>query len=92
MAASEGRVYATGEEGTHEVGYSGGADNAGNTVRIGFSESAHSATNFVGLMDALRIYKRVLTPDEIGQIMEALSAVSPASRLAFIWGAIKVSD
>ncbi|MFC1717265.1 hypothetical protein ACFL6S_26630 [Candidatus Poribacteria bacterium] len=47
MGATEGHMYVDGTEGTQEVGYNGGADNAGNTVRIGFSESAHSATNFV---------------------------------------------
>ena len=89
FAASDGHIYVDGVEGTFQVGYNGGADNAGNTVRIGFHESGHSATNFVGLMDDVRIYQRTLEPDEVVEVMEEDAAVDSAGKLATTWGMIK---
>ena len=88
--AMEGHVYTDGVEGTDYLGYNGGADNAGDIVRIGFHESGHSATNFIGKLDDLRIYQRTVTEAEVGQIMaEDPSAVKPADKLAITWGMIK---
>ena len=86
----EGHVYTDGVEGTDYLGYNGGADNAGDTVRIGFHESGHSAGNFVGALDDVRIYQKTVTEVEVGQIMEeTASAVKPADKLAITWGMIK---
>ena len=89
FAASEGHIYVDSVEGTFLVGYNGGADNAGNTVRIGFHESGHSAGNFIGLMDDVRIYQRTLEPEEVVEIMEETMAVESAGKLATAWGMIK---
>ncbi len=60
-----GCVYVDGALGTEEAGFSGGADNDGDTVRIGFSESAHSSGNFVGLIDDVAIFDVALTAEQV---------------------------
>ena len=87
--AGEGHAYVDAVEGTHSVGYNGCQDNPGDFVRIGFSESVHSAGNFDGAMDDLRIYDRALSEAEVTEVMEDVAAVSPADRLPLTWGAIK---
>ena len=88
--AMEGHAYTDGVEGTDYMGYNGGADNAGDTIRIGFHESGHSAGNFIGALDEFRIYQKTVTEAEVGQIMsETASAVKPADKLAITWGMIK---
>ena len=61
----EGIVYVDGALGTDEVGFSGGADNDGDTVRIGFSESEHSSDNFIGLIDDVAIFDVALTAEQV---------------------------
>ena len=90
--AGEGHAYVDGVEGTHEVTYNGCPDNAGNTIRLGFSESGHSAGNFVGLMDEVRLYERGLTEKEVNEIMDDAAAVEAADKLTVTWGAIKTSQ
>ena len=87
--STEGHVYVDGVEGTYEVSFGrpdvrdGGIDNAGDTVRIGFAESGgDKGTNFIGAMDDVRIYSRVLNGKEVRQIMKAYSA----------WGEINTED
>ena len=87
----EGHVYVDGTEGTHEVGYNGGGDNAGDTVRIGFMESGHSTGNFVGLMDDLQIYQRTLSADDVSALAQGPTAVESAGKLALTWGSLKAS-
>ena len=89
MKALEGHVYVDGEEGTHAVDFNGCADNPDNPVRLGFAVSEHSATNFKGLMDDVRIYDEALTKNEIEKIMRETTAVGPAGKLAITWGMIK---
>jgi hypothetical protein len=67
--AKQGCVYVDGAEGTGEVGFSGGADNAGDTVRIGFSQSAHSSDNFTGQMDDVAIFDTTLTAEQVLELM-----------------------
>ena len=87
--AREGFVYTDGEEGTFEVGFNGGADNPGETVRVAFAAGFHSTGFYIGLMDDFRIYNRALDPDEVLEIMEEKAAVRPAGKLAITWGMIK---
>jgi len=61
----DGCVYVDGVKGTGDVGFSGGADNDGDTVRIGFSESAHSSGNYVGLIDDVAIFDTALTAEQV---------------------------
>lgn len=84
-----GHVYTDGEDGTFAVGFNGGADNPGNTVKIGITPGAHSAGRFEGLLDDFRLYERALEVDEIAEIMEERMAVDPASKLTGTWGWIK---
>ena len=86
---STGLVYTDGEEGTFQVGFNGGGDNAGNTVKIGNTPGAHCAGRFEGLLDDFRIYQRALEPDEVLEIMEEKMAVDSAGKLAIAWGMIK---
>jgi len=65
MDAEDGCVFVDGEEGTDDVGFAGLSDNAGDTVRIGFSESAHSSGNFVGRIDDVAIFGAALTPEQV---------------------------
>jgi len=60
-----GCVYVDGAPGTDDVSFSGGADNDGDTVRIGFSESEHSSGNFVGLIDDVAIFDAALTAEQV---------------------------
>ncbi|MDH4241755.1 MAG: LamG domain-containing protein, partial [Phycisphaerae bacterium] len=64
----DGCVYIDGVEGTDVVGFSGGADNKGDTVRIGFSESAHSSGNFTGLIDDVAIFNAALTSEQVVEL------------------------
>jgi hypothetical protein len=65
----DGHVYVDGAEGTDRAGFSGGADNAGDTVRIGFSESAHSSSNFTGRIDDVAIFDTALTAEQVVELM-----------------------
>jgi len=71
--AEEGRIYVDGAEQTDEVGFNGGPDNVGDTVRIGFSESAHSRGNFVGQIDDLAIFDVALTAGQLAELMRSQS-------------------
>jgi len=64
----DGCVYVDGALGTEDVSFSGGADNDGDTVRIGFSESAHSSGNFVGLIDDVAIFNAALTAEQVVEL------------------------
>jgi hypothetical protein len=61
----DGCIYVDGVEGTGDVGFEGGEDNDGDTVRIGFSESAHSSGNFIGLIDDVAIFDTALTAEQV---------------------------
>lgn len=87
---STGHVYTDGEEGTFEVNFNGGADNVGETVKLGISPGEHSEGFFEGLLDDFRIYDRTLSADEVGQVMaETGAAVGAAGKLTVTWGTIK---
>ena len=87
---SVGLVYTDGVEGTFEVNFNGGADNAGETVKLGITPGAHSEGRFEGLLDDFRIYDRALEEGEVAQVMaEPGAAVSPAGNLVATWGMIK---
>ena len=80
-----GCVYVDGVEGTDDVGFSGGADNDGDTVRIGFSESAHSSGNFVGLIDDVAIFDAALTAEQVVELRklsggDKIKVMKPAPR------------
>ena len=64
----DGCIYVDGVEGTGDVGFSGGEDNDGDTVRIGFSESAHSSGNFTGLIDDVAIFNVALTAEQVVEL------------------------
>ena len=64
----DGCFYVDGVEDTGDVGFSGGADNDGDTVRIGFSESAHSSGNFTGLIDDVAIFDAALTAEQVVEL------------------------
>ena len=64
----DGFVYVDGIEGADDVGFSGGADNDGDTVRIGFSESAHSSGNYAGLIDDVAIFDAALTAEQVVEL------------------------
>jgi hypothetical protein len=65
----DGCVYIDGVEGADDVGFSGGADNDNDTVRIGFSESVHSSGNFVGRIDDVAIFDVTLTDEQVAELM-----------------------
>jgi len=65
----EGLVYIDGVEATDDIGFLGLSDNSGDTVRIGFSESAHSSGHFVGRIDDMAIFNVVLTPEQVIELM-----------------------
>lgn len=87
----EGHVYTDGVEATFDVGFNGGPDNEGETVRIGYAAGFHSIGLFIGLMDDFRMYNRALEPDEVVEVMEEKSAVSSTGKLAVTWGNVKTS-
>ncbi|MHC4314889.1 MAG: LamG domain-containing protein [Planctomycetota bacterium] len=64
----EGCVYVDGTLGTDDVGFEGGEDNDGDTVRIGFSESVHSSDNFTGLIDDVAIFDAALTAEQVVEL------------------------
>ena len=64
----EGYIYVDGAESTDEVGFLGLADNDGDTVRIGFSESVHSGGNYVGLIDDVVIFDAALTAEQVVEL------------------------
>jgi len=64
----DGLVFVDGVEGTDDVGFAGLSDNAGDTVRIGSSESAHSSGNFVGRIDDVAIFDVALTPEQVVEL------------------------
>jgi hypothetical protein len=64
----DGCVYVDGALGNDVVGFSGGADNDGDTVRIGFSESVHSSGNFVGRIDDVAIFDVALTAEQVVEL------------------------
>ncbi|MHC4440362.1 MAG: LamG domain-containing protein, partial [Planctomycetota bacterium] len=69
MDEGSGHAYVDGVEGTYEVGFNGGSDNAGDTIRIGFSPGEHSA-DFIGQIDDVRIYDHILSEVEILNAMQ----------------------
>ena len=73
--ADEGLVYVDGVEGTDAVGFAGLLDNPGDTVRIGFSESAHSSGNFIGRLDDVAIFDVTLTPEQVLELCELAGGV-----------------
>jgi len=76
----EGLVYVDGEEGTDDAGFAGLADNADDTVRIGFSESAHSSESFVGRIDDVAIFDVALSPEQVAELMGAgAKAMKPSA-------------
>ena len=88
---ADGHIYVDGEEGTHHMGYNGGADVAGNTWKIGFTSGWEGGVDYIGAVDDIRIFDEVMTADEIVQIMDEKGgfAVSPSGKLASAWGMIK---
>ncbi len=64
----DGHIYVDGVEGTDDVGFLGLADNEGDTVRIGFSESIHSGDNFVGRLDDVAIFDVTLTAEQVVEL------------------------
>ncbi|MHC4437239.1 MAG: LamG-like jellyroll fold domain-containing protein, partial [Planctomycetota bacterium] len=64
MDEDSGHTYVDGVEGTYVVNFNGGADNTGNTIRIGFSPGEHSA-DFIGQIDDVRIYDHALSEIEV---------------------------
>jgi hypothetical protein len=64
----DGCVYVDGVEGTDNVGFAGLADNEGDTMRIGFSESVHSSGNFVGQIDDVAIFDVTLTAEQVVEL------------------------
>ncbi len=80
----EGIVYVDGVEGTDDIGFSGGTDNDGDTVRIGFSESVHSSGNFVGRIDDVAIFDVALTAEQVVELRgltggDKIKAAKPAA-------------
>jgi len=75
----EGLVYVDGVEGIDDTGFAGLADNADDTVRIGFSESAHSSVNFVGRIDDVAIFDVALSPEQVAELMGAGAKVMKPS-------------
>ena len=67
--ALEGFVYVDGVEGTYESGYAGEPDNEEDTVRIGFTEGAHSE-NFVGRIDDVAIFDQLLTAEQVLELFQ----------------------
>jgi hypothetical protein len=66
----DGCFYVDGVEGTGDAGFSGGEDNDSDTVRIGFSESAHSSGNFVGCLDDVAIFNAALTAEQVVELLK----------------------
>ena len=66
----QGCIYVDGVEGTDDVGFAGLADNDGDTVRIGFSESVHSSGNFVGRIDDVAIFDVTLTAEQVVELRQ----------------------
>ena len=81
--AKEGCVYVDGVESTDDIGFSGGADNAADTVRIGSSESAHTGGNFAGRIDDVAIFDVALSPEQIAELIKlgggVISKTTPTS-------------
>jgi hypothetical protein len=73
--SEQGLVYVDGVEGTDDVGFAGLNDNVGDSVRIGFCESAHSGGNFVGLMDDVAIFDVALSPQQVFELVRLSGAV-----------------
>ena len=67
--------------------YSPPGDRPGDTLYIGYVENGEKW--FGGLIDDVRIYDRPLEEDEVKQIMEEGSTVSPTGKLAVTWAMIK---
>ncbi|MHC4519741.1 MAG: LamG domain-containing protein, partial [Planctomycetota bacterium] len=63
-----GHAYVDGEEGTGELGFNGGGDNDGDTVRIGFSPGEHS-DHFLGRIDDVAIFDVALSPEQVIELM-----------------------
>jgi hypothetical protein len=82
----DGCVYVDGVEGTGDAGFSGGADNDGDTVRLGFSESAHSSGNYVGCLDDVAIFNTALTAEQVVELLKTTAdprwkVIKPAQQI-----------
>lgn len=59
-------------------------------IGAGANETANHNYRFLGIIDEVRIYDRVLTEDEIADVMESESLdVEPSGKIAVTWGQIK---
>jgi hypothetical protein len=68
-AEEEGLVYIDGAETTGEAGFSGEADNDGDTIRIGSADGGHSSGDFIGRIDDVAIFDVTLTAGQIVELM-----------------------
>lgn len=60
-------------------------------IGAGANETANHNYRFLGLIDEVRLYNRVLNEDEIAKVMDSESLdVEPAGKLAMTWGQLKV--
>lgn len=85
--ANELKLYVNGE--LKAEGISGAAPQNMRERRIG---SEHDGRFLNGMVDEVRLYKRVLTQKEVAQNFSAKSnalAVNPSNRLAVAWGSLK---
>jgi hypothetical protein len=81
----DGCVFVDGVAGTDDMGFSGGTDNDGDTVRIGFSESEHTSGNFIGRVDDLAIFDIALTAEQVGELRklaggDKIKVIKPGSQ------------
>ncbi|MBD3182367.1 hypothetical protein GF312_08750 [Candidatus Poribacteria bacterium] len=84
----EGRIYIDGELDITSPG-TGKVNISGHDLYIG-ENSQQRNRYFHGLLDDIRIYNRVLTEDEIIEVMEGLQkSVEAANKLPVTWGNIK---
>ncbi|GAF80403.1 unnamed protein product, partial [marine sediment metagenome] len=74
-----GRAYVDSREGVTLANYNGGADNARDKLRIGFTPGGERTINFIGLMDDLRVYNRVLLAEEVKALHDAGLVPQPPS-------------
>ena len=59
-------------------------------IGAGANETANHNYRFLGIIDEVRLYNRVLTEDEITKVMDSESLdVEPSGKLALTWGQIK---
>lgn len=66
-----GKIYVDGRETTlSRMDYNGLADAVDHLARIGFDTSGEAASNFIGRMDDVAVFRRTLSLGEIARIME----------------------